>query len=174
MKKVFCVVACVPFLLGAYKNKSYDTNKIPEFTGEIGNYEASNAFTKFIFDNQMKPVFINAYYFPDESDVIENDDDTFGANYFHLWNSCPEQLEPNEKPSSLKCRGTGFSINRGDSPKDANFTYIRSTLRVQGYFVIQGCSGLHQGSMGCTMRPLNPEDILCKFLSFQVPNSHKI
>lgn len=66
MKKVLCLIACVPFLLGAYQNKTNDANKTAEFTGNIGYYAASNEFTKFIFDNQMKPVFINAYYFPNE------------------------------------------------------------------------------------------------------------
>ncbi len=159
MKKVFYLIACASFLLGAYKNNVPDANEIPKFKGEIGHYEASNAFTNFILENQMKPVFIDAYYVPSENDEIELTNNSFGVDFFHLWHSCFEPLETNEMPSSLKCTGTSFSIDRGDSSKDADFTYIRFTLRVQGYFVIRGCGGPHQGSMGCTLRPLNPEDI---------------
>lgn len=93
----------------------------------------------------------------------KTDGSHFDVDSFVLWHKCTEPLGTNEEPSGHKCRGTSFNINRSDSPKDANFSYFRSSVRVQGYFVIQGCSGPHQGLMGCSLRPLNPEDILCKF-----------
>jgi hypothetical protein len=134
-------------------------SEIPRFTGEIGHYQASQSFTDFIFENQGELVFIDAYYVPASWDELEITNNQFGVDYFHLWHDCFELLEPNAKPSYHQCTGTSFSIDRGSSPKDADFTYIRDILRIRGYFAIRGCGGPHQGSMGCTLRPLNPEDV---------------
>jgi len=138
---------------------THSTSAISSFEGEIGHYEASQSFSDFIFEYQNQVVFINAYYLPEFEDEIKIENDNFGVDYFHLWHHCSDSLEPNEVPSYRNCTGTGFSLVRGSSPKDADFTYIRDTLRIQGYFAIRGCDGPHQGSMGCTLRPLNPEDL---------------
>ena len=134
--------------------------KIPRFEGEIGNYQKSKAFTNFIFENQGEKVFINASYIPNgtnEGNIIRGDD--FRVNHLHLWENCFKELETNEEPSLLKCEGVGFSIDRSNSPKDADMFYNRGALYIRGYFAIKGCGGPHQGSMGCTLRPLNPEDV---------------
>ncbi|NES73150.1 MAG: hypothetical protein F6K24_52155 [Okeania sp. SIO2D1] len=59
----------------------------------------------------------------------------------------------------MKCTGIEFSIDISDSSKDADMFYFRGGLRIRGYFAIKGCSGPHQGSMACGLRPLNPEDV---------------
>ncbi|MFP4006942.1 MAG: hypothetical protein ACLFV6_02900 [Spirulinaceae cyanobacterium] len=141
------------------KANAHSTAEIPEFSGQIGHYEASQPFTDFIFEHQNELVFIDAYYLPEFWDEIEIINDSFGVDYFHLWHNCGDSLEPNEAPSYQNCTGTGFSLDRDTSPKDADFTFIRDVLRIQGYFAIRGCDGPHQGSMGCTLRPLNPEDL---------------
>ncbi|MEC4803948.1 MAG: hypothetical protein SAJ12_01010 [Jaaginema sp. PMC 1079.18] len=133
--------------------------KIPTFTGEIGHYEASQSFTDFIFDNQANIVFIDAYYVPESWDEIEIINNSFGVDYFHLWHHCLDESEVSEVPSVRNCTGTSFSLVRDAAPKDADFTFVRGTVRIQGYFAIRGCGGPHQGSMGCTLRPLNPEDV---------------
>lgn len=141
------------------KANAHSRSEVPRFAGRIGHYEASQSFTDFIFEHQHQLVFIDADYFPETWDEIEIINDSFGVDYFHLWHHCSDSLEPNEAPSYRNCTGTGFSLVRGSSPKDADFTYIRDVLRIQGYFAIRGCDGPHQGSMGCTLRPLNPEDL---------------
>lgn len=134
-------------------------SELPKFEGEFGHYELSKRFTNFIFDNQRKPVYIDAYYVPND-DEIEIVNNTFGVDGFQLWDSC-ESLAPNEKPSYIKCTGTYFTLDRSgtNKDKDSDITYIRGTLRVHGYFTIRGCDGPHQGSMGCMLRPLNPEEV---------------
>jgi len=136
-----------------------DSNNLPTFEGEIGHFDMSQSFTNFIFDHQREIVFLDVYYFPDNVRELTVTNDAFGVDYLHLWHECDDSLSPGETLSSLNCMGTSFSINRGNAPKDADFTFIRGTFRAQGYFVIQGCDGPYQGSMGCTLRPLNPEDI---------------
>lgn len=131
----------------------------PTFEGEIGHYEMSQPFTDFVFENQGKVVLIDAYYNPVAPDELIITNNSFGVDYIHLWHECFEPLSLNESPSVFKCTGTGFSLDRSETPKDADFTFIRGTFRAQGYFAIRGCDGPHQGSMGCTLRPLNPEDI---------------
>jgi hypothetical protein len=134
--------------------------KIPKFEGEIGHYEKSKLFTNFIFKNEGKKVFIDAFYIPNDIDEISiNNNNNFGVDYLHLWENCFEELKTDEKPSVVKCQGVGISIDRSNFPKDADMTYIRNKLSIKGYFAIKGCFGPHQGSMGCTIRPLNPEDV---------------
>ncbi|NEN87870.1 MAG: hypothetical protein F6K48_02665 [Okeania sp. SIO3H1] len=128
--------------------------KIPKFKGEIGHYQKSKAFIDFISKNQGEKVLIDASYSPYFPDDMN---DNFRIDYLHLWKNCFEELETNEEPSPLKCEGVGFSIDRSNSPKDAYMSYFRGQLKIKGYFAIKGCSGPHQGSMGCTLRPLNPE-----------------
>ena len=130
---------------------------LPKFEGQFGPYEQSKRFSNFIFKNQRKIVYIDAYYVPDEPIKIINN--TFGVDGFQLWGKCFEPLAPYEKPWYGKCEGTYFAIDRSEPTKDSDITYIRGTLRVQGYFAIRGCDGPHQGSMGCTLRPLNPEEV---------------
>ena len=140
-------------------NATSNLPEITEFQGEIGHYGKSQEFTSFVFENQGEPVLINAHYEPDDFYEISVSNNSFGVDYFKIWNNCSIPLEPNEEPSSMKCHGTTFSIDRSDIQKDADFTYVRGILRVEGYFAIKGCSGPYQGSFGCTLRPLNPEDI---------------
>lgn len=141
------------------KANAHSTAEIPRFSGQIGHDEASQPFTDFIFEHQNELVFIDAYYLPESWDKIEITNNSFGVDYFHLWHHCADSIKPDEAPSYGNCTGTSFSLVRGTSPKDADFTYIRDVLRIQGYFAIRGCDGPHQGSMGCTLRPLNPEDL---------------
>jgi|LakMenE18May11ns_1017448.scaffolds.fasta_scaffold9805919_1 hypothetical protein len=132
----------------------------PKFEEEFGHYEQSNRFSNFILDNQKKTVYIDAYYVPADFDEIKIINNTFDVDSFQLWAKCVEPLAPNEKPSSAKCIGTYFQLDRSGLSKDSSITYIRGTLRVQGYFSVRGCDGPHQGIMGCTLRPLNPEEVL--------------
>lgn len=131
----------------------------PSFEGEIGHFEMSQPFTDFIFENQGKIVLIDAYYTPDDSSELTVTNNSFGVDYLHLWHECYENLLSGEDPSSFKCVGTSFSIDRSEAQKDADFTYVRGTFKAQGLFAIRGCDGPYQGSMGCMLRPLNPEDI---------------
>ena len=139
--------------------KKVPRNDLPKFEGEIGHYEKSKRFTNFIFKNQRKLVYIDAYYVPADPQEVRIVNNTFGVDGFHLWEKCFEPLAPNEKPWYGKCEGTGFTLDRSGPEKDSDITYIRGTLRVEGYFAIRGCGGPHQGSMGCTLRPLNPEEV---------------
>jgi hypothetical protein len=136
-----------------------ESNNIPTFEGEVGHYEMSQPFTDFIFENQGKVVLIDVYYTPADSDEFVIVNNSFGVDYIHLWHECFEPLSPDESPSSYKCIGTSFSLDRSESQKDADFTYVRGSFRAQGYFAIRGCDGPYQGSMGCMLRPLNPEDV---------------
>ena len=137
-------------------NEASDLPEIPEFKGEIGHYEASVPFTNFIFENVGNIVSLDAESFDDLSRQPETG---FVIDYFHLWDNCFEALEPGEAPWYAKCTGTGFSIDRSDPSKDAIAEWFRAKITIKGYFSIKGCSGPHQGSMGCTLRPLSPEDI---------------
>ncbi len=137
-------------------NIASDSPAIPRFEGTIGNYEASKPFTDFIFANQGNIVWLDAQSFEDLSRQPETG---FEIDYFHLWDNCFQALDPNEKPWSGKCTGTGFSIDHSDPAKDAIVTWFREKITIRGYFAVKGCDGPHQGSMGCTLRPLNPEDV---------------
>lgn len=136
-----------------------EAKNYPSFEGEVGHFNLSQSFTDFIFENQGEIVFINIYYTPDGSSELNITNNNFGVDYLHLWHECHEQLLPDETPSSSKCVGTSFSIDRGETQKDADFSYIRGTFNARGFFAIRGCSGPYQGSMGCMLRPLNPEDV---------------
>ena len=131
----------------------------PKFEGHFGHYERSKRFSSFIFKNQRKLVYIDAYYVLDGYDDVNVFTDTSGVDGFHLWEKCFKSLDPNEKPWYGKCTGTSFSIDRSGPKKDADFYIYRGALHLQGYFAIRGCGGPHQGSMGCTLRPLNPEEV---------------
>jgi len=130
-----------------------------KFEGEFGHYERSKHYSNFIFKNQRKLVYIDAYYVPGDPNEVKIINNTFGVDGFQLWDKCFAPLAPKEKPWYGKCTGTYFAMDRSGPNKDADITYIRGTLRVQGYFAIRGCDGPHQGSMGCTLRPLNPEEV---------------
>jgi hypothetical protein len=140
-------------------SKTVFRNGLPKFGGEFGHYERSKRFYNFIFKNQHKLVYIDAHYVPDDPNEVKIVNNTFGVDGFQLWDKCFEPLAPKEKPWYGKCTGTYFALDRSGSNKDSDITYIRGTLRVQGYFAIRGCDGPHQGSMGCTLRPLNPEEV---------------
>ena len=133
--------------------------QIPEFEGEIGHFQESVDFTNFIYDNLGKIVSINAFFIDNsirEKNIIRNG---LKVDFFFLWENCFKKLETHEEPSPLKCNGIGFSIDRSNSPKDGDMFWHRGALYIRGYFAIKGCGGPHQGNMGCTLRPLNPEDI---------------
>lgn len=136
---------------------------VPEFKGEIGHFAKGKSFEKFIFDHQLKPIYIDAYMTPgplDEESSFKIINDTFGLEYFVLWDSCEPALKAGEKPSNGACTGTEISLDRSEGPKDADLRFYRGALTLKGYFVIKGCDGPHQGLMGCTLRPVNAEAVL--------------
>ena len=136
-------------------------SELPKFEGEFGHLEHSNRFFNFIFDNQLKIVYIDAYYIDSDypsNDLIQKNNGI--VNSFTIWNSC-ESLAPNEIPSYTKCLSTYFTLDRSgqNKDKDSDITYTRGNLLIQGYFSIQGCSGPYTGTIGCRLRPLNPEEV---------------
>ncbi len=159
------LLATLPALLSCQAQEPSATKEEPsvdKFEGELGHFEKSRAFEKFIFDHALKPVYIDAYLTPgpmDDEKAFEPTNDTFGLETFVLWDAC-ESLKPGEKPSTLTCTGTEFSIDRSEGPKDSDLTFIRGVLHLRGYFVVKGCDGPHQGLMGCSLRPVNVEAVL--------------
>jgi hypothetical protein len=130
----------------------------PNFSGDIGHFDQSVDFSRFIFGNQQKIVFIDARFQPGEHDNIATNR-AFQFDSLLLWEAC-EPLSAGEAPSSAKCSGNEFNIDRSAGNKDADAHLIRGSARIKGYFVVSGCSGPHQGLMGCTLRPLNANEVL--------------
>lgn len=128
------------------------------FEGEIGHFEQGEAFTRFIFDHELKVVSFDAEMIPgplDDESGFEIVNDTFGVDSFVVWEECFEPLGDGEKRTTSKCTGTEISIDRSRGATDSDLTLIRGVLRLEGYFVVQGCDGPFQGLMGCSLRPLD-------------------
>lgn len=131
-----------------------------KFEGEFGHFSQGKKFVDFVFENEKKIVFFDAYLSEGKYDDLTIVNKTFGVDSFVLWEECFEALANNEKPSAVKCTGTEFTIDRSSALKDSDATLYRGALKIHGYFVIRGCDGPHQGLMGCTLKPLNVEDVL--------------
>lgn len=134
------------------------TETIPKFEGEIGFGEKSSSFSQFVFSHIKQIVFIKAEMLAgrDELKVTTNN---FGVDYFTLWEKCDTSGRLSTLPP-WSCTGLSITIDRSRGQKDADATLVRGTLSVEGYFVIAGCGGPHQGLMGCTFRPLDSNEAL--------------
>jgi len=125
----------------------------PFFLGQAGQLDAAKGFVDFIAAHEKEIVRLDVTI--EEADF---DGSLEGDTYFVLWDECDE-LEPGEAPSSMKCSGWSYAFETPDPPvPESTLQLFRGAYRVEGYFAVVGCSGPHQGLMGCTLRPVSIEE----------------
>lgn len=127
----------------------------PVFNGEVGQFKEGAAFVDFLEGHADQIVKIDATIA--DSD-FHGDISDAEMTYMVVWSNCPEALDPEEKPSTMKCVGTEINVKGlGDQP---GIGYFRTNYYLKGYFLVGEMGGPSQGLMGVVLKQLKDEDVL--------------